>query len=179
MSTAARKAPTKSAPTKSTSPRNAVQLLTSDHREVKALFKQYEKLAQAEAAGGERKRLADTICSLLTVHATIEEEIFYPAAREALSETEGEDLLDEAEVEHASAKDLIAQITSMGPDDELYDAKVKVLGEYIDHHVQEEEGEMFPQVKESDMDLKDIGLQLQARKAELLADSGQDDETTE
>ena len=92
------------------------------------------------------RRSPSEICVTLTVHATIEEELFYPAAREAEVET---DLLDEAEVEHASAKDLIAQIEGMGPDDELYDAKVTVLGEYIDHHVKEEEGEMFPKCRKA------------------------------
>ncbi len=122
---------------------DATVLLQRDHADVKKLFKQYEKLADNEADGEERQALAMQICTMLTVHATIEEEIFYPAAREAEVE---DDLLDEAEVEHASAKDLIAQIQSMSPDDELYDAKVTVLGEYVDHHVQEEEGEMFPEV---------------------------------
>ena len=114
---------------------------------MKKLFKQYEKLADAEADGEERQALAEQICAMLTVHATVEEEIFYPAAREAEVDS---DLLDEAEVEHASAKDLIAQIQEMAPDDELYDAKVKVLGEYIDHHVQEEEGEMFPKCRRAE-----------------------------
>ena len=123
---------------------DATALLERDHADVKKLFKQYEKLAEADADGGQRQALAEEICAMLTVHATIEEEIFYPAARDAEVE---DDLLDEAAVEHASAKDLIAQIQSMGPDDELYDAKVTVLGEYIDHHVQEEEGEMFPKCR--------------------------------
>ena len=149
---------------------DATLLLTRDHAEVKKLFKQYEKMADAEADGEERQALAQQICAMLTVHATVEEEIFYPAAREAEVES---DLLDEAEVEHASAKDLIAQIESMGPDEELYDAKVKVLGEYIDHHVQEEEGEMFPKCRKADMDLADLAMQLAERKAELMEEEGQ------
>ncbi len=145
----ARKTAAKSASAKKPAgPQNAVQLLTADHREVKALFQQYKKLADGDAEGSDRRALAETICDMLTVHATIEEEIFYPAARAALSEDEDEDLLDEAEVEHASAKDLIAQIKDMEPDDDLYDAKVTVLGEFIDHHVKEEEGEMFPKPDE-------------------------------
>jgi hemerythrin superfamily protein len=146
----------------------ATALLKRDHAEVKKLFKDYDKLAEGEAGSDERRALAEQICAMLTVHATIEEEIFYPAAREAEVES---DLLDEAEVEHASAKDLIAQIQSMSADDELYDAKVKVLGEYVDHHVQEEEGEMFPQCRESEMDLAALGEQLAARKAELMAET--------
>jgi hemerythrin superfamily protein len=159
--TAAKKsAPSKSAP-------DAIELLTADHREVKALFKAYDKLVKAEAGSDEKQTIALQICTALTAHATAEEEIFYPAAREVLGEDE--DLVDEADVEHASAKDLIAQIEAGSPDeDDLYDAKVKVLGEYIDHHVKEEEGEMFPKVRKSDVDLEALGADLAARKAELL-----------
>jgi DUF438 domain-containing protein len=126
----AKKAPAKkSAPSKTTAPAkkapraraDATTLLAKDHKDVKALFKRYEKLTKAEADGSERQELAEQICQMLTVHATIEEEIFYPAVREADVD---EDLLDEAEVEHASAKDLIGQIQSMSPEDDLYDAKV-------------------------------------------------------
>ncbi len=151
--------------------KDATALLKADHAEVKALFKEYQKLVDDEAEGEERQALAEQICMMLTVHATIEEEIFYPAAREVLSE-EDMDLVDEADVEHASAKDLIAQIQSMGPDDELYDAKVKVLGEYIDHHVKEEQDEMFPKVKDAGMDTKAVGEELLARKEALMAELG-------
>ncbi|RZL30569.1 MAG: hemerythrin domain-containing protein [Rubrivivax sp.] len=147
---------------------DAVKLLTADHKEVKGLFKAYEKLVKDEADSGEKHALALQICAMLTVHATIEEEIFYPAAREALGEDE--DLVDEAAVEHASAKDLIAQIEDGSPDDPLFDAKVKVLGEYIDHHVKEEEGEMFKKVGKS-LDLDALGEELAARKAELLGEA--------
>lgn len=109
------------------------------------------------------------ICEALTVHAQIEEEIFYPAAREAIDD---DDLLDEAEVEHASAKQLIAEIQSMTVEDRLFDAKVTVLGEYINHHVEEEESEMFPEARSSDLDLKKLGAQLEERKAELMAALG-------
>ena len=150
---------------------DATALLERDHAEVKKLFKQYEKLADAEADGGQRQALAEQICAMLTVHATIEEEIFYPAARGAMEE---QDLLDEAEVEHASAKDLIAQIEAMEPSEPLYDAKVKVLGEYIDHHVKEEERQMFPQARKADLDLDELGMQLQQRKQELMSELGMD-----
>jgi hypothetical protein len=167
----AKKAPAKkSAPAKKAStggPPDAIELLTKDHEDVKKLFKQYEKLVKAEAEDSEKKEIAETICTMLTVHATIEEEIFYPAAREAIEE---EDLLDEAEVEHASAKDLIAQIQSMEPSEDLYDAKVTVLGEYINHHVEEEEGEMFPKCKKSEMDLEALGEELGTRKEALMAE---------
>jgi hemerythrin superfamily protein len=148
---------------------DAIKLLKADHKEVKGLFDEYDKLVKDEADATTRQELASQICAMLTVHATIEEEIFYPAAREALQEDE--DLLDEAEVEHACAKDLIAQIEGGSPDEELYDAKVKVLGEYIQHHVDEEEGELFPKVKKSDMDLEALGQELSARKQELMPDA--------
>jgi len=166
----AKKATKKTPATARAAMSDATLLLTRDHAEVKKLFKEYEKLAEAEADGEDRQALAEQICAMLTVHATVEEEIFYPAAREAEVES---DLLDEAEVEHASAKDLIAQIEAMGPDDDLYDAKVTVLGEYIDHHVQEEENEMFPKCRKADMDLADLAQQLSERKAELMEELGE------
>jgi hemerythrin superfamily protein len=146
-------------------PADAIKLLKDDHKEVKGYFKQYETLED----DAEKQALAEKICKALTVHAQIEEEIFYPAAREAIDD---DDLLDEAEVEHATAKQLIAEIQGMQAGDRLFDAKVTVLGEYIDHHVEEEEGEMFPESRESDLDLKALGVQLAERKAELMAQAG-------
>jgi hypothetical protein len=143
-------------------PADAIKLLKDDHKEVKGFFKQYENLED----DAEKQALADKICLALTVHAQIEEEIFYPAARDAIDD---DDLLDEAEVEHASAKQLIAEIQGMKAGDRLFDAKVTVLGEYIDHHVEEEETEMSPESRESDLDLKALGAQLAARKEELLS----------
>ena len=157
----------KSSGKSSSKPADAIRLLTTDHEQVRQMFDAYDELVEAGAEGDERQALATQICEALTVHATVEEEIFYPAARAALEE---QDLLDEAAVEHASAKDLIAQIQSMSPSDDLYDAKVKVLGEYIDHHVQEEEGEMFPRVRKSSVDLVALGGELLARKQELGAE---------
>ncbi len=151
---------------KAASKTDAISLLMQDHADVRALFKQYEKLCKQDAEGEEKQSLAMEICAQLTAHATVEEEIFYPAARSEKTD----DLLDEAEVEHASAKDLIAQIEGMEPEDDLYDAKVTVLGEYIEHHVKEEEGEMFTKVKSLKLDLEELGAQIQARKEELLAD---------
>ena len=144
---------------------DAIQLLVQDHKEVHALFQHYKKLAGAEAGADERQSLAGQICTMLTVHATIEEEIFYPAARGAGVDSA---LLDEAEVEHASAKALIAQIEAMSADDDLYDAKVTVLGEYIDHHVKEEQDELFPKCRKAKMDLAELGTALSERKEELL-----------
>ena len=151
--------------TSSASGQDAVALLKKDHAEVKKLFGEYDKLVEREADAAEREMLALKICDMLTVHATIEEEIFYPACREALAD--GDDLVDEATVEHARAKDLIGQIESARADDEMYDAKVKVLGEYINHHVKEEQNELFPKVK-TKIDTKAIGQQLAQRKAELM-----------
>jgi hemerythrin superfamily protein len=144
---------------------DAIKLLKADHKEVKALFEDYEKLVKTGAGAEEKQALANEICTMLTVHATVEEELFYPAAREALPEDEH--LLDEADVEHNCAKDLIAQIEESHPDEPLYDAKVKVLAEYIQHHVTEEEGELFPKVRKSDLDLDALGEALATRKAAM------------
>src|SRR5688500_18292963 len=142
--------------------KDAIALLKADHTLVQGLFDQFEK-----ARGDDRKgALAKKICQELRVHTRIEEEILYPAAREALREA---DLIDEAEVEHAGAKDLIAQIESSRPGAELYDAKVTVLGEYIKHHVKEEHEERVPKLKKTKLDLKEIGARLEARKSELQA----------
>jgi hemerythrin-like domain-containing protein len=176
MSTAtAKKTPAKKAAPRKTSsasksgPMDAIKMLTSDHREVKSLFQQYQEMVDHEAADEDKHPIAQQICMLLTVHAQIEEEIFYPAAQGAIKEP---DLIDEATVEHASAKELIAQLEGSDPSDDLFDAKVKVLGEYIDHHVKEEESELFPQARKAKMDLEAIGAQLTERKAELMADMG-------
>ena len=144
---------------------DAIALLTADHREVKEMFEQFEELG--DRAKASKEKLKDKICKALVAHTTIEEEIFYPAVR-AKGE-EAEDMVDEAVVEHASAKDLIKQLQEMQPDDDLYDAKVKVLGEQIDHHVQEEEKEMFPKAKKSGLDLLALGQEMALRKQELLA----------
>jgi hemerythrin-like domain-containing protein len=119
-------------------------------------------------AAQKKMDLAHQICNELTVHAQIEEEIFYPALRAALKDT---DMLAEAEVEHASAKDLIAQIEGASAADEMFDAKVTVLGEYIDHHVKEERNEMFPKARAArKLDLIALRDQLQARKEELMGE---------
>ena len=144
---------------------DAIALLTADHREVSEMFEQFEQLG--DRATTSKEKLKDKICKALIAHTTIEEEIFYPAVREKV--VEGEDLVDEAVVEHASAKDLIQQLQEMQPDDELYDAKVKVLGEQVEHHVQEEEKEMFPKVKKSGLDLLALGQEMALRKQELMS----------
>ena len=152
--------------------KDACDLLEADHKAVKKLFKEYEELAGSRArnAAQMKKELALHICQELTVHAQIEEELFYPALREVLKDT---DLLDEATVEHQSAKDLIAQIQGAGDADEMFDAKVKVLGEYIDHHVKEERGELFPKARSArKLDLMAIREQLETRKEELMSEMG-------
>lgn len=148
---------------------DACTLLDTDHKAVKKMFKTYEELAGSKARGVAQKKLdlAHQICQELTVHATVEEEIFYPALRDALKET---DILAEAEVEHAGAKDLIAQIEAMDEADEMFDAKVKVLGEYIDHHVKEERNEIFPKARAAkSLDLVAMRDELMARKEALMS----------
>lgn len=146
---------------------DALQLLMAEHREVKAMFQQYQKLADAGGKGDERMLLASQICVALTLHTQVEEEILYPAARNVL--TKDEDIVDEAYVEHAGAKTLIAQIKTMTSDQPMFDAKVKVLGEYIDHHVREEENEFFPKLRKTSLDLAAMGEQIAARKHQLMA----------
>ena len=146
-------------------PIDAVELLTQQHREVEEMFERFEKMT--DRAKVSKKKLADEICKALIMHTQIEEEIFYPATREASEDTE--DMVDEAVVEHASAKDLIAQIMEMDPGDDLYDAKVKVLSEMIEHHVEEEEKEMFPKTRQLKLDLKALGEEMQARQKEIEA----------
>lgn len=144
---------------------NAIDLLKKDHDDVDALFKEYDKLAEDDGDAAGRRALSTQICGMVAVHALIEEEIFYPAARKAGVDP---DLLDEADIEHASAKELIAQIGAGKASDSHYDARVRVLGEYIRHHVKEEEGDLFPACHKSDMDMAEIGARLQKRKAQLL-----------
>lgn len=145
-------------------PSDAIALLEQDHREVEAMFEKFEKLESK----AEKAQLAAKICLALTVHTMIEEEILYPPAHKKIEH----DLVDEALVEHNGAKQLIAEIEAMKPSEHLYDAKVKVLSEYIKHHVKEEQDEMFPQLRSSGIDLEDLGEQLLQRKTELLSQMG-------
>lgn len=148
--------------------KDACDLLDADHRAVKKMFKEYEELANSRGRTVAQKKmdLARQICHELAVHAQVEEEIFYPALRAALKDT---DLLAEAEVEHQSAKDLVAQIEAMDEADEMFDAKVKVLGEYIDHHVKEERNQIFPKARAArGLDLVAMRQDLQARKEALM-----------
>jgi len=139
---------------------DAIALLTADHKRVKKMFKAFDKMKE-DGSAADKQALAQQICDELTLHTQLEEQIFYPATREAIDD---EDMLDEAEVEHASAKDLIAQIQSGDPSDPKWAAKVTVLGEYVDHHVEEEEGEMFRKARKAKMDLETLGQEIAAMK---------------
>ena len=159
---------TSSAPNKTNTP-DALDLLISDHKSVQRMFKQFDALKE-DGDDDQKSALVGKICLELTVHAQIEEEIFYPAVRDAI---EDQDLMDEAEVEHAGAKDLIAQLEAdADTEQELYDAKVTVLGEYINHHVKEEQDEMFPKVRKAKVDTAALGARMFQRKQELMAELG-------
>lgn len=156
-------------PSKDGQPPDAIDLLKKDHDAVDELLKDYQALADDDdpdrEAESDRRELSTCICGMLAVHAMIEEEIFYPAARRAGVKAS---LLNEAEIEHASAKALIAQIGASNASDPLYDARVIVLGEYVRHHVKEEEHELFPACRKAEMDMAELGAQLERRKGELM-----------
>lgn len=157
-SAAASKTPAK----KATATSDATALLKADHQRVADLFEEFEN------AKSDKKKMSIVaqICTELTVHAQIEEEIFYPAVKAALKDHE---LVPEATVEHAAVKGLIAEVEGKEPSGEMYDAKVKVMGEFVKHHVKEEEKEMFAKVRKTALDLKALGEQMAARKQELMA----------
>jgi hemerythrin superfamily protein len=156
-------------------PMDALTLLKADHDKVKKLIKEFEKLHEDESED-EAEEVAQQICKELTVHAALEEEIFYPEVRSAIGD---EDILDESEVEHAVAKNLIEQIES-GEGDEKYAAKVSVLGEITLHHIEEEQKTLFPKVKKAkDLDLDELGQRLMSRKQELMSEMGMEDEEEE
>jgi hypothetical protein len=147
-----------------TQPQDGLQLLAADHRKVEGLFAEFEKASGASA----KQRLVKEICTELKVHTMIEEEIYYPAIRGKVEE----DALDEAWVEHDSAKTLVNELEAASPDEDFYDAKVKVLQELIEHHVKEEEKQrdnLFQQTRAAEIDLQALGEQMAARKAELMA----------
>ena len=147
----------------STKQKDATALLRADHKVVSTLFAEYEQ-ARSPA---KKKELVAQICTELTVHARVEEEIFYPAVKRALRDTE---LVPEATVEHATLKELIAQVEGVEPDGEMFDAKIKVLSEYVKHHVKEEQNEMFPKANSTTLDMMQLGAALSERKAELIAE---------
>jgi hemerythrin superfamily protein len=149
---------------KTRSKTNAIELLKEDHAKVKKAFKEFKNMDRSDTESC--CQLIAGVCEDLKVHTTLEEEIFYPAVRAAI---EDEDLMNEAAVEHETAKLLIEQLENAGPDDPSYYATFTVLGEYVMHHVKEEEGEMFPEAKQaSELDLDALGEQMKARKQELI-----------
>jgi hemerythrin-like domain-containing protein len=145
---------------------DAIGLLKAEHAQVNQLFQEFERAAHGRGGNGTQRKteLATRICRELQIHAAIEEEIFYPAAAAAIRDPE---LIPEATVEHQSARDLIAKIERMDPQDELYDATVMVLGEYVRHHVKEEQNELFPQLRRGSLDLKALGQQLRERRSQM------------
>jgi hemerythrin superfamily protein len=152
---------TKSQPSKET---DAIALLMQDHREVEKMFKEFEAAKKAEDDAA-KADIVKRVCIALTAHAEIEEEIFYPAVREEIKDA---DVMDEAEVEHGSIKGLVGELEGMQPNEDFYDAKVTVLAEYVKHHVKEEEGEMFPKVKQAKLDLDALGAEMKQRKEEVV-----------
>jgi hemerythrin superfamily protein len=143
---------------------DAIALLKQDHDSVKKAFKEFAQIDHQDTAT--MQEAVRQVCSELKVHTMLEEELFYPAVRAAIQD---EDIMNEAQVEHASAKELIEQLEGMKPDDPMYAAIFTVLGEYVLHHVKEEESEMFPQARKSELDLKALAEQMAARKEELMA----------
>jgi hemerythrin superfamily protein len=155
-------------PIMTTTVTDAIALLKSDHREAEDLFEQYEKLKDADKTE-EKFAIAKKVCGALLIHMEIEEKIFYPKVRGPVHD---DDLMNEAVVEHSGAKDLIEQLGLLKPDDPMFDAKIKVLSEQIEHHVEEEEKEMFPKAEKSGADLEQLGEELFAAKNQLLAQHG-------
>jgi len=147
---------------------SAIDMLKEDHAKVKKAFKEFENLDRSDTEAC--RQVVKTVCEDMKVHTTLEEEIFYPAVRAAI---EDEDIMNEAAVEHETAKMLIEQLENTGPDDPQYFATLTVLGEYVMHHVKEEEGEMFPQAKKAELDLDALGEQMKARKEELVGQAEQ------
>ena len=143
----------------------AIAMLIEDHLKVQKMFKAFERTDDQQ----KQQQLATEICNELTVHTRLEEQVLYPAAREALEEG---DLIDEANVEHQVAKDLIEKIKQSRPHDEEYCALVTVLGEYVNHHIDEEHKELFPQLKKTEIDFEALGEEMQQKKQELLSELG-------
>jgi hemerythrin superfamily protein len=141
---------------------DAIKMLRADHKLVNDLFEEYEKARSVK----KKKELVEQICSELTIHALLEEEIFYPAVKRALKDKE---LVPEATVEHGTLKQLIAEVEGKEPDGEMFDARIKVMGEYVKHHVKEEQNEMFPKAKSTKLDMVELGALMMERKEQLLA----------
>lgn len=148
----------------------AIEMLKEDHAKVQKAFKEFEKMDREDTET--MKQMVQTVCEDLKVHTTLEEEIFYPAVRDAIDD---EDIMNEAAVEHDTAKMLIEQLENMGPDDPNFHATFTVLGEYVKHHIKEEEDEMFPQAKKTDLDFEDLAQRMKERKQELTGATQQEE----
>jgi hemerythrin-like domain-containing protein len=149
---------------------NAIEILTEDHRNIVQMFKDFESLKRNSDDDEDAKQaLVERACMELTIHSQLEEEFFYPAIRASMSRS---DLLDEAEVEHAIANQLVTELESMEPGDDLYDAKFKVLGEYVRHHIEEEQEKLFPLARKADLDFETLGEGIRRRQEELRAEFG-------
>lgn len=155
----------KKSTSRQSAPQEATAMLRADHKKVSALFTQYE----GARSTSRKKSLVAQICTELRVHTKIEEEIFYPAVKAALKDHE---LVPEATVEHASVKELIAQVEGKEPEGEMFDARIKVMSEFVKHHVKEEQNEMFPKAKKTKLDMRALGAEMAERKAELMAIAG-------
>jgi hemerythrin HHE cation binding domain-containing protein len=153
---------------KSPAEMDAIELLKHDHKEVQKVFKEFEK-SKDEMDDAQKGEMVRRCCTELKIHTQLEEEIFYPAAREAI---EDEELIDEAEVEHAAAKQLIDELEHMEPGEEMYDARFTVLGEYVNHHIREEEGSdgIFAEVKKAKLDVDELGRKMSQMKQKLMGE---------
>lgn len=150
----------------------AIEMLKEDHAKVQKAFKEFEKMDREDTEA--MQQLVQTVCEDLQIHTTLEEEIFYPAVRDAI---EDEDVMNEAQVEHETAKMLIEQLENMGPDDPNFHATFTVLGEYVNHHIEEEEDEMFPQAKKTDLDFEELAQRMKTRKEELVGETEEEEES--
>ena len=156
--------------------RSAIDMLLQDHKRVQKLFKDFEKVDRGDEDAV--RELVETTCLELQIHSMLEEEIFYPAVR-AQAQADSEELLNEAEVEHEAADDLIAKLHELEPDDAMYCAYFSVLAEYVKHHVREEEHELFPRVAQMKLDLQKLGEDMRLRREELFAEMEREDDESE
>lgn len=145
---------------------DAIDLLDADHLHLHGLFASYRELARTQATPLQRRALAEEICLELTIHARVEEELFYPAVRELLRD---EDVIDQAEEQHGSLRELVGQVLATAPQDALYDARVAALAEYVERHVRQEREQVFNRVLASRSDWQSLGRGIAARKEELRA----------
>lgn len=152
-------------------PSDVIDILIEDHKKVAALFAEFQEI-KGHADDETKQTLVEIACTELVIHAQVEEEFLYPALRDAFNE---QGLIDEAEVEHALARQLIGELEAMHPGDDLYDAKFTVLGEYVKHHIEEEQNRIFPRMKKTAMDLESLGQDIRQRRNELRSEFGMPD----